>query len=354
LSKSLATGVLNSYSAPTQQGQQALASMDGGLIKLESKSASIKAISSSIQSSDACSPSSCIALHSSSFSRVCLAGSRHPLSNCFAEACSDDKNGRQRESDEPGAPLLLDGDEAAREGDVVRRRQERNQVSNCASKSHQAHESHKHRERVDRQLVIDACLHRNLKQLSISKVVLFKEGDAPPLPQASVPLEVVESNERTNYAEWFLWVKQQCKGIGLLLSADINLDTGHEFNLWSPSKQQLDEVLVHQQAIEQGLHQSSHGEGEVPQWFLDLGLLSISDNDDPSYGESRELEDSSVGNADITHWNKQHPSRTPARPYSLSLSAPKSWPAQVPIKAARIEPVNDHVFQRNKIYYSRK
>jgi hypothetical protein len=80
----------------------------------------------------------------------------------------------------------------------------------------------------DRQLEIDECLRRNLNHPGISKVVLFKESNAPPLPHASVPLEVVESNERITYAEWFRWVKHQASGIGLLLNADIYLDEGLE------------------------------------------------------------------------------------------------------------------------------
>jgi hypothetical protein len=80
----------------------------------------------------------------------------------------------------------------------------------------------------DRQLEIDECLRRNLNHPGISKVVLFKESDAPPLPQATVPLEVVESDARITYAEWFRWVKRQGTGIGLLLNADIYLDEGLE------------------------------------------------------------------------------------------------------------------------------
>jgi hypothetical protein len=79
---------------------------------------------------------------------------------------------------------------------------------------------------ADRQLEIDECLRRNLNHPGISKVVLFKESDAPPLPQASVPLEVVESNERITYAEWFRWVKRQGTGIALLINADMYLDEG--------------------------------------------------------------------------------------------------------------------------------
>ncbi len=80
---------------------------------------------------------------------------------------------------------------------------------------------------ADRQLEIDECLRRNLNHPGICKVVLFKESDAPPLPEASVPLEVVESKERITYAEWFRWVKRQCSGIGLLLNAGY-LDEGLE------------------------------------------------------------------------------------------------------------------------------
>jgi hypothetical protein len=81
---------------------------------------------------------------------------------------------------------------------------------------------------ADRQLEIDECLRRNLNHPGIRKVVLFKESDAPPLPQAMVELEVVESDERITYAEWFRWVKRQGSGIGLLLNADIYLDEGLE------------------------------------------------------------------------------------------------------------------------------
>jgi hypothetical protein len=81
-------------------------------------------------------------------------------------------------------------------------------------------------ETADRQREIDECLRHNLNHPGIRKLVLFKESDAPPLPQATVELEVVESNERITYAEWFRWV--QCQGIGLLLNADIYLNEGLE------------------------------------------------------------------------------------------------------------------------------
>lgn len=41
-------------------------------------------------------------------------------------------------------------------------------------------------------------------------------------------MEVVNSDERITYAEWFRWVKRQGSGIGLLLNADIYLDEGLE------------------------------------------------------------------------------------------------------------------------------
>jgi hypothetical protein len=81
---------------------------------------------------------------------------------------------------------------------------------------------------ADRQLEIDECLRRNLNHPGISKVVLFKESDAPPLPEATVELEVVESNTRITNAEWFRWGKRQGSGMGLLLNAHIDLDEGLE------------------------------------------------------------------------------------------------------------------------------
>ena len=78
----------------------------------------------------------------------------------------------------------------------------------------------------ERQKEIDECLRRNLNHPGISRIVLFCESDAPPLPQATVPVEVVNSDERITYAEWFRWVKRQGSGIGLLLNADIYLDEG--------------------------------------------------------------------------------------------------------------------------------
>ena len=43
-----------------------------------------------------------------------------------------------------------------------------------------------------------------------------------------MPVEVVASDERITYAEWFRWVQRQGSGIGLLLNADIYLDEGLE------------------------------------------------------------------------------------------------------------------------------
>jgi hypothetical protein len=119
---------------------------------------------------------------------------------------------------------------------------------------------------ADRQLEIDKCLRRNLNHPGISKVVLFKESDAPPLPQTTVELEVVESNTRITYAAWFRWVKRQGSGIGLLLNYDKTSDWHYgcvigvhpslapaenaelESTLWTLSQQDPAGELVKQQA----------------------------------------------------------------------------------------------------------
>lgn len=80
----------------------------------------------------------------------------------------------------------------------------------------------------ERQLEIDECLRRNLNHPGISRMVLFCESDAPPVPEGTVPVEVVNSDERITYAEWFRWVQRQGSGIGLLLNADMYLDEGLE------------------------------------------------------------------------------------------------------------------------------
>jgi hypothetical protein len=76
---------------------------------------------------------------------------------------------------------------------------------------------------AERQLEIDECLRRNLNHPAISRMVLFSESD---VPQGTVPVEVVTSDERITDAEWFRWVQRQKSGIGLLLNADMYLDEG--------------------------------------------------------------------------------------------------------------------------------
>ena len=78
-----------------EQLQEALELASMGEVQ-PGKSASIKSISDSIQSSMAC-------CFSSQISRRSASGSRRQLSNCYAEAFGYDKNERKRESDEPGA-----------------------------------------------------------------------------------------------------------------------------------------------------------------------------------------------------------------------------------------------------------
>jgi hypothetical protein len=100
-----------------EQAQQLLerAAMFGGGVELEGKPASIKSISECIQFSNASSLSS-------SFSRISLAGSRRQLSvapRWRAMRHSSVKNERKRDSDEPGAPLLPDGENLSWEADVL-------------------------------------------------------------------------------------------------------------------------------------------------------------------------------------------------------------------------------------------
>jgi len=122
-----------------EQFQEALqlASMGGGGVEVEGKSASIKSISDSIQSSMACCLSSSSICLSSSLSRLSLSGSRRQL--------SIRKNERKGESDEPDAPLLLEGEDVAGEVDVVIGGEERNEGN------HKASASFKHSWRVDRE-----------------------------------------------------------------------------------------------------------------------------------------------------------------------------------------------------------
>ena len=103
-----------------EEAQQSLefATVVGGGVELEGKSASIKSISECIQSSNASSFSSCIL-------RCSATGSRRQL--------SIRKNERKGDSDEPDAPLLLERELAVGEGDVVIGRKQSNQANNTAN-----------------------------------------------------------------------------------------------------------------------------------------------------------------------------------------------------------------------------
>ena len=112
--------LLDQFSMSPEQAQQSLefAAVAWGGVELEGKSASIKSISDSTQSSKACCLSSSILLRSA-------AGSRRQL--------SIRKNERMRERDEPGAPLLLEGDDVAGEVDLVIGGEQCNQSHHDAS-----------------------------------------------------------------------------------------------------------------------------------------------------------------------------------------------------------------------------
>ena len=96
-----------------------LASIGGGGVEVEGKSASIKSISDSIQSSMAC-------CFSSTASALSVSGLRRQL--------SIRNNERKGESDEPDAPLLLEGEDVAGEVDVVIGRKEGHQANHDAGK----------------------------------------------------------------------------------------------------------------------------------------------------------------------------------------------------------------------------
>lgn len=101
------------------------AAIVGGGVELEGKSASIKSISDSIQSSNESSFSSCFVLCSERSICISTTGSRRQL--------SIRKKERKGENDEPDAPLLLERELAVGEGDVVIRGEERDQANDSAN-----------------------------------------------------------------------------------------------------------------------------------------------------------------------------------------------------------------------------
>jgi hypothetical protein len=123
---------------------------------------------------------------------------------------------------------------------------------------------------ADRQLEIDECLRRNLNHPGISKVGQFKEAYASPLPQPSVLLQAVESDDRITDAEWLHCVKYQGSGIGLLLNYEKTSErlygraryvhpslapaegTELGFTLWTRSEQRPAGLLVNQQRSSRG------------------------------------------------------------------------------------------------------
>ena len=117
-----------------EQAQQSLefTAVACGGVELEGKSALIKSISESIQSSNALSLFSCSISLSSCFvlcseRSICISttGSRRQL--------SIRKNERKGDSDEPDAPLLGERENSAWEGDVVIGRKESDQANDTAN-----------------------------------------------------------------------------------------------------------------------------------------------------------------------------------------------------------------------------
>lgn len=79
---------------------------------------------------------------------------------------------------------------------------------------------------LERQLKIDQNLRRNLNHPFISGMMLFCQSNPPPVLQGTVTVEMVATDERITYAEWFRWLKRQDPGVCLLLNADNYLNTG--------------------------------------------------------------------------------------------------------------------------------
>lgn len=118
---------------------------------------------------------------------------------------------------------------------------------------------------TDRQRELDECLQRNLNHPGISRVMLFLESDSPPLPEATVPVEVITSDARMTYAEWFRWVRKQNDGIALLLNSDIYLDEGLENLQQSFDRSDAFLALTRYNPGASGLHLNDY-----PHWTQDV------------------------------------------------------------------------------------
>lgn len=126
---------------------------------------------------------------------------------------------------------------------------------------------------ADRQRELDECLRRNTNHPGISRVMLFVESDAPPLPKATVPVEVIESDERMTYAEWFRWVRRQEHGIALLLNSDIYIDEGLEHLTATFDRPDIFMALTRYNPAARGLHLN-----DFPHWTQDVwGIRADSD-----------------------------------------------------------------------------
>ena len=125
------TAVQPSHLWAVEQAQQSLefATVVGGGVELEGKSASIKSISECIQLSNASSFSSCFVLCSERSICISTTGSRRQL--------SIRKNERKGGSDEPDTPLLLEREPAVGEGDVVIGGEKSYQANNAANNGFQ-------------------------------------------------------------------------------------------------------------------------------------------------------------------------------------------------------------------------
>jgi hypothetical protein len=81
----------------------------------------------------------------------------------------------------------------------------------------------------ERQAEIDRCLQINLNHPGLHKVVVLREADAPPIPQGSVPSEIIDFNDRLTYSSWMSLAKQEKDAIALLMNSGIYLSEGAEY-----------------------------------------------------------------------------------------------------------------------------
>ena len=140
-------------------------------------------------------------------------------------------------------------------------------------------------------LEIDECLRRNLHHPGISSIVLFHESDAPPVPEGTVPVEVVRSVSQITYAGWFRWVQRQGSGIALLLNAGIYLDGVLEYLAASLNTPEAIPALSRHNRGNAGFHLKDFTHWRQYVWCVHAGIELP---ESPLYASSLPLCDSKI------------------------------------------------------------